>query len=66
MRITITTDAVGVTTLEVDGISHMFGYDDPEIGRIQAFHAAAAALEAEDDAAPDARADAREVPIAYT
>ena len=46
MHIEITTDAAGVTTLTVDGEAHEFA---GEVGRVQAFHAAAHAL-ADDDA----------------
>lgn len=46
MHITIETDEAGATTLTVDGETHEFA---GEVGRVQAFHAAAHAL-ADDDA----------------
>ena len=44
MIITIATSAEGVTTLTVDGEPHEFRHEDAEVGRCQAFIAAAHAL----------------------
>ena len=49
MRIVIETSPAGVTTLAVDGEIHEFHHVDADVGRVQAFHAAAAAL-ADDEA----------------
>lgn len=52
MRIVIETSPAGVTTLEVDGAIHEFHHEDADIGRVQAFHAAAAALAEAEHAEP--------------
>lgn len=52
MRITIETDDAGVTTLTVDGEQHSFTHVDTDVGRVQAFIAAAHVLA--DPDAPEA------------